>query len=98
MGRGGRACEHGQVGSSSVPRALHLAAAWAWRGLVVAAAAYAAVRAAAELRLVVLPTLLALFLLTVLWPAAALGTGCPPRRRRCWSSAASSPPSPRWSR
>jgi len=39
---------------------------------VVAAAAYAAVRAAAELRLVVLPTLLALFLLTVLWPAAAL--------------------------
>lgn len=72
MGRGGRACEHGQVGSSSVPRALHLAAAWAWRGLVVAAAAYAAVRAAAELRLVVLPTLLALFLLTVLWPAAAL--------------------------
>lgn len=53
------------------PAGLLLAAGWTWRLLVVAAGVVVLARALAELRLVVLPCLLAVLLATVLWPAAA---------------------------
>jgi predicted PurR-regulated permease PerM len=53
------------------PAGLRLAAGWTWRLLVLAAGVVVLARALAELRLVVLPCLLAVLLATVLWPAVA---------------------------
>ncbi len=53
---------------AEVPSGLQVAAGWAWRLLVIAAAVVLAARAMADLRLVVLPPVVALFLTTMLWP------------------------------
>lgn len=53
---------------AAVPRPLLIAAAVSWRALVVAAAVFALVYAMVELRLVVLPVIVAVFAATLLVP------------------------------
>lgn len=59
------------VGPPAVPRPLASAAAWSWRALVVGAAVAVAVFLLAQLSVVVVPVVLALFLAAVLEPPAA---------------------------
>ncbi len=54
-----------------VPRGVRIAAAWAWRFLVLAAAAYVIVRALGILYLVVFPVLISLLLAALLSPGVA---------------------------
>lgn len=62
----------GRHAGQAVPWPVRVAAAWAWRLLLVAAAVVLAARALADLRLVVLPLILALFLTTLLAPVSTL--------------------------
>lgn len=54
-----------------VPRGLRVAGAWAWRFLVLAAAAFVIFRAVSTLRLVVIPVMVSLLLAALLQPAVA---------------------------
>ena len=56
------------VGRALVPHRLAVAAAWSWRLLVIAAAAAGLVWVLLQLRIVVLPVLLALVATSVLSP------------------------------
>ena len=54
--------------STSVPRGLRLATAYAWRFLVVAAAAGVAIWIVIQLKLLVIPLLIAILIAALLWP------------------------------
>jgi predicted PurR-regulated permease PerM len=68
----------GPVGPGDVPRWLRMAAAWAWRILLLAGALYIVARVAALLYVVVVPCAAALLLTALLQPLAAR------LRRRGW--------------
>ncbi len=57
-------------GHEAVPRGVQVTAAWAWRLLVIAAAAYVGIQIIARMDLVVVPLLIALLLSALLQPAA----------------------------
>ncbi|MBW9093499.1 AI-2E family transporter [Microbacterium jejuense] len=57
--------------SASVPRGLKLATAYSWRFLVVAAAIGVAVWLVIQLKLLVIPLLIAILITALLWPAFA---------------------------
>lgn len=57
--------------SDDVPRGVRIAAAWAWRFLVLAAAAYVIIRVLGTLRLVVIPIAVSLLLAALLQPWVA---------------------------
>ena len=73
-----RAGTRGAAGSGEVPRWLRIAAAWAWRILLLAGALYIVARVAAVLYVVVVPCAAALLLTALLQPLAAR------LRRRGW--------------
>lgn len=56
---------------SSVPRGVHVAAAYAWRFLVIAAAAGVAIWLVIQLKLIVIPLLIAILVTALVWPAFA---------------------------
>ncbi len=67
----GRSDPGGAPTAGDVPDALRLAAAYAWRFVVIAAAAAVAVWLVIQLKLLVIPLLIALLLTALLWPALA---------------------------
>ncbi|MFL6128662.1 MAG: AI-2E family transporter [Mycobacteriales bacterium] len=72
--------QHDPMGNNAVPRGLQVAAAWAWRLVVLAAAAWVLLLVVARTQLVLVPVLVALLLSALLQPiAAALAKrGVPP--------------------
>ncbi|SBT65801.1 Predicted PurR-regulated permease PerM [Micromonospora sediminicola] len=55
-----------------VPRGIRVAAAWAWRLILLVAGAYVLIKTVSVLRVVVIPVIVALLLAALLQPAAAL--------------------------
>lgn len=58
--------------SNSVPQALHIAVAYAWRFLVLAAAVGVAIWLIIQLKLLVVPLLVAILVTALLWPAFSM--------------------------
>jgi predicted PurR-regulated permease PerM len=70
-----------QPADAAVPNGLRVAAAWSWRTVVVVAALYLVLRAAAYLTVVIVPVFVALLLAALLQPGATA------LRRHGWPSA-----------
>jgi predicted PurR-regulated permease PerM len=63
--------QHDPMGHNAVPRGMQIAAAWAWRVVALAAAAWVLLQVIARTQLVLVPVLVALLLAALLQPIAA---------------------------
>ncbi len=77
--------ERAEPAAALVPKFLVVSAQWAWRGLVVAAALYVALRVASVLRFVVIPIFLAVIVSALLGPVVGWLSKFMPRLLATWA-------------